>query len=286
MNRLTQTKGLAALQRWARWSQLSFLSSLIEHRELWWRLTDREVRGRYRGSVLGWGWTLITPLLMLAVYTFVFSSVFKARWSGLEEAGPIGFAVNLFAGLIVFNVFAECATQAPTLILSNANYVTKVIFPLEILGSVSVATALFHACTSTVVLLIFELLSTHTIPWTLLWLPLIWLPLGLGCLALSWLLSALGVFLRDLGQVMGVAVSMLMFLSTVFYPLSALPPHWQPLLSLNPLVRIIDQTRHVLVQARLPSLSYILVGTVISAVGAELSYRMFCRARRGFADVL
>jgi lipopolysaccharide transport system permease protein len=265
---------------------LSFLSSLLEHRELLWRLSDRDVRGRYRGSVLGWGWTLITPLMMLAVYTFVFSTVFKARWSGLEQAGSIGFAINLFAGLIVFNVFAECATQAPTLILSNANYVTKVIFPLEILGGVSVATALFHACTSTVVLLAFELIATHTVPLTLLWLPFIWLPLALGCLALSWLLSALGVFLRDLGQVMGVAVSMLMFLSTVFYPLSALPPRWQPVLGLNPLVHVIDQTRRVLVQSQAPSLRYIVVGTLLMLALAELSYRLFCRARRGFADVL
>jgi lipopolysaccharide transport system permease protein len=265
---------------------LSFASSLLQHRELWWRLTDREIRGRYRGSMLGWSWTLITPLMMLAVYTFVFSSVFKARWSGLEQAGPMGFAINLFAGLIVFNVFAECATQAPTLILANANYVTKVIFPLEILGSVSVATALFHAITSSVVLLIVELLAQHSLPLSVLWLPLIWLPLALGCLALSWALSALGVFLRDLGQVMGVAVSMLMFLSAVFYPLSALPPRWQPLLGLNPLVRVIEQTRLVLVQGQGPSLTYVVLGSLLMLLLAEVSYRMFCRARRGFADVL
>ena len=160
------------------------------------------------------------------------------------------------------------------------------IFPLEILGGVSVATSLFHACTSTMVLLVFELLTAHTIPWTVLWLPLIWLPLALGCLALSWLLSALGVFLRDLGQVMGVTVSMLMFLSTVFYPLSALPPRLQPLLSLNPLVHVIDQTRQVLIQTKSPSLSYLLMGTLLSAAAAEISYRLFSRARRGFADVL
>ena len=265
---------------------LNFIANLLRHRELWWRLTEREVVGRYRGSVLGWGWSLLTPLLMLVVYTFVFSTVFKARWGDLEQAGPLGFAINLFAGLIVFNVFAECATQAPTLILSNVNYVTKVIFPLEVLGAVSVAAALFHACTSTVVLLLFEVLAIHHIPLSVIWLPLVWFPLILGCLAMSWLLSALGVYLRDLGQLMGVAVSMLMFMSAVFYPLSALPPGWQPVLGLNPLVVVIEQSRRVLVQGQAPGWRYVVLGSLLMLLICEVSYRLFNRARRGFADVL
>lgn len=258
----------------------------MRHRELWWRLTEREVMGRYRGSILGWTWSLLTPLLMLVVYTFVFSTIFKARWGDLEQAGPLGFAINLFAGLIVFNVFAECATQAPTLILSNVNYVTRVIFPLEVLGAVSVAAALFHACTSTLVLFAFELLAIHHIPVTALWLPLIWLPLVLGSLAMSWLLAALGVYLRDLGQMIGVTVNMLMFLSAVFYPLSALPAGWRPILGLNPLVVVIEQTRRVVVQGTQPSAWYLLGGIGLSIVLCEWSFRIFCRARRGFADVL
>lgn len=265
---------------------LSFINSLLRHRELWWRLSEREVIGRYRGSVLGWGWTLITPLLMLTVYTFVFSTVFQARWGDLDQAGPLGFAINLFAGLIVFNLFAECATQAPNLILSNANYVTKVIFPLEVLGAVSVATALFHACTSTAVLLVFELIEQHSIQATTLWLPAVWLPFVLGCLAMSWILSSLGVFLRDLGQLIGVAVSMLMFLSAVFYPLSALPEAWQPILGLNPLVVVIEQTRKVLIQGVMPDLSYVVAGSGFMLATCEVSYRLFTKARRGFADVL
>lgn len=266
--------------------RLHFASNLLRHRELLWRLAERDVVGRYRGSILGWGWTLLTPLLMLVVYTFVFSTVFKARWGDLEQAGPLGFAINLFAGLIVFNVFAECATQAPNLILSNVNYVTKVIFPLEVLGAVSVGAALFHACTSTVVLLLFELIAIQHVPLSILWLPLVWLPLMLGCLAMNWLLSALGVYLRDLGQLMGVAVSMLMFLSAVFYPLSALPPGWQPVLGLNPLVVVIEQSRRVLVQGQAPGWRYVVLGSLLMLLICEVSYRLFSRARRGFADVL
>lgn len=270
------------------WRQLklSFPGALWRHRELFWRLTVREVAGRYRGSVLGWGWSLLTPLLMLAVYTFVFSTVFKARWGDLEQLGPLGFAINLFAGLIVFNVFAETANQAPTLIAANSNLVTKVIFPLEILPAVTVAAALFHALTSLAVLIVFELLSGAGTPATLLWLPLVWLPLLSGCLALGWLLAALGVFLRDLRQISGVAVNLLMFLSAVFYPLSALPPRWQPLLQLNPLVLAIEQTRRIAVSGESPSITYLVGGSLATLLAAELALRAFQKARRGFADVL
>ena len=265
---------------------ITFVASLVRNRELWWRLTEREVIGRYRGSVLGWGWSLLTPLMMLGVYTFVFSTVFKARWGDLEQAGSLGFAINLFAGLITYNIFAECATQAPTLILSNTNYVTKVIFPLETLSAVSVSAALFNACTSTLVLIAFELIAVQQVPLTALMLPLVWLPYLLGCLAMSWLISALGVFLRDLGQLIGVMVSMLMFMSAVFYPLSALPSALQTVLGLNPLVVVIEQSRRILVQGVAPSLSYVVLGFILMLGLCEISFRLFNKARRGFADVL
>ena len=265
---------------------MHFIRSLLQNRELWWRLSEREIAGRYRGSILGWGWSLLTPLLMLGVYTFVFSTVFKARWGDLEQAGSLGFAINLFAGLITFNIFAESASQAPTLILGNANYVTKVIFPLETLSAVSVTAALFHACTSTVILLAFELIAIHQVPLTVLWLPFVWLPYVLGCLAMSWCISALGVFLRDLGQVIGVMVSMLMFMSAVFYPLSALPESLQTVLGLNPLVLVIEQSRRVLVQGMPPNMTYLLLGSGLMLGLCELSFRLFKKAQRGFADVL
>ena len=264
----------------------SFLRSLKQHRNLWWRLTQREVAGRYRGSLLGWGWSLLNPLLMLGVYTFVFSTVFKARWPDLEQAGSLGFAINLFAGLIVFNLFSECVGKAPTLVLSQPSYVTKVVFPLEILSAVAVGAAGFHACTSLVVLAGFELIATGTVPTTALWLPVVWLPLGLGCLALCWLLSALGVFLRDLPQLVNVCLSVLMFLSAVFYPISALPERWQPLLLANPLVLVIEQTRQVLVRGNQPSTKYLLIGIPAALLSCELCYRLFQKARRGFADVI
>lgn len=265
---------------------LRWPGALWRHRELLWKLSKREVEARYRGSVLGWGWSLITPLLMLAVYTFVFSQVFQARWGDLEASGPWLFAINLFAGLIVFTVFSETINTSPTLILTKANLVTKVIFPLEILPAITLAAALFHGFTSLVILAVFELLSQGQIPLTLLWIPVVWLPLASGCLILSWTLSALGVYLRDLGQVVGVVTNLLLFLSAVFYPLSALPERWQPLLRLNPLVVVIEQTRRVSVNNLPPAWDYLLGGTLFGIIGCEIAYRGFQRARRGFADVL
>lgn len=264
----------------------SFVRSLRQQRSLLWRLTQREVVGRYRGSLLGWGWSLVYPLLMLGVYTFVFSTVFKARWPDLQQAGSLGFAVNLFAGLIVFNLFAECVGKAPTLIVSQPSYVTKVVFPLDTLAAVAVAAAGFHACTSLVVLGVFQLLATGAIPATALWLPLVWVPLLLGALALCWLLSALGVFLRDLNQLVSVGLSVLMFLSAVFYPISALPERWQPLLLANPLVVVIEQTRQVLVRGEAPDPLYLFLGIPLAVLACELCFRLFQKARRGFADVI
>lgn len=265
---------------------LHFPNALWRHRELWWKLTEREILGRYRGSLLGMAWSFLNPLAMLAVYTFVFSKIFQTRWDTLESAGPLGFAINLFAGLIVFNLFAECINKAPELILGNPNYVTKIVFPLEVLAAASVATCVFHALISLLILLIFQLTTWHAAPATLLWLPFVWMPLIGMCLALSWLLSALGVFLRDIGQVAGVMVNMLMFLSAIFYPVSALPVKWLPFLRLNPILILVEQTRRVVVAGEAPNSWFLLGGMAFAIAFCELSYRAFQRVRHGFADVL
>jgi lipopolysaccharide transport system permease protein len=265
---------------------LHFHTSIWRHRELIWRLSEREIQGRYRGSVLGIGWSLVQPLTMLAVYTLVFSQVFKARWSTGEEHGPLGFAVNLFAGLIVFNLFSECLSRAPGLVLANPNYVKKVVFPLEILAPVATGTAGFHALTNLLILVIFEFAAYGRIPWSFLWLPLVWTPFLLGTLALTWLLSAIGVFVRDIGQLVGIVISMLMFLSPIFFPLSALPARWLPILRLNPLAHVIEETRSVTILGNAPSMVYVIVGISIGMIACETSYRAFQKAKPAFADVI
>lgn len=267
---------------------VTFISELLAHRGLIAQMSRRDIAARYRGSALGMAWSLITPLLMLAVYTLVFSQIFQSRWQtdGSEPTSPFTFAINLFAGLITFSLFADCANRAPTLVVDNPSYVKKVIFPIHIMAGISTISALFQACTSLGVLLVFELISYGRLPATLALLPLVWLPLVLGCLGLSWLLSALGVYLRDIGQVISVGVSMLMFLSAVFYPASALPASLQPLLKLNPLIGFLEQTRRVAVAGLAPDWPWLLTMLAIGVMFCEVSYRGFRKASRGFADVL
>lgn len=254
-------------------------------RQLIRRLTIRAIASRYRGSLLGRGWAILTPVLTLAVYTFIFSVVFRSRWADGEH-GPWGVVLNLFAGLITFNLFSEVVNEAPGLVIARRNFVTKVVFPLQILSVVSVLTALYRAMISVVILLAFRLLVAHSISFSVLWLPLVWLPLLMVALALSWLLSSVGVFLRDLPQVTSLLMMLLMFMSAVFYPLSSLPDSMRPVFSLNPIAVLVHQTRLVLIQAERPNLIYLLIALVLSFLAAEAALRFFERIRHSFANVM
>lgn len=250
-------------------------------------LIRREVVGRYRGSVLGILWSLLTPLFMLAVYTFVFGQVFKARWAGASENASMGeFAVTLFAGLIVFQLFSEVVTRAPGLILANQNYVKKIVFPLEILVPVTLGSALFHTAISLVVLFAFMLPIHGGVPWTALLLPVVLVPYCLSILGLSWFLASLGAYVRDIGQVLGTLVSALMFLSPIFFPISALPEWIQPWLVLNPIALPVEQARDLLIFGKLPNFAALGLYSVVAVVVALLGYEFFQQTRKGFADVL
>lgn len=254
-------------------------------RDLIWQMTRREVVGRYRGSVLGLFWSFFNPVLMLTIYTFVFSVVFKARWGEGGES-KFEFALILFAGLIVYNLFAECVNRAPTLILNNVNYVKKVIFPLEILPLVTLGVALFHGAVSLGVLLIFYLLVASSLHWTVIFVPVVLFPLLLITLGISWVLASLGVFLRDVAQTVGLLTMVLMFLSPIFYPVAALPESYRVFLYMNPLTFIIEQMRDVVVWGRTPSWPGLAVLTAVSALVAILGAVWFQKTRKGFADVL
>ncbi len=261
-----------------------FLRSFWLNRELIIQMTRREVVGRYRGSVMGLAWSFFNPILLLVVYTFVFSEVFQSRWAGQEGKGD--FAILLFVGMIVHGLFAECANRAPSLILSNANYVKKVVFPLEILPLVSLGAALFHSCISVIVLLAAQQMLSGTTPLTALYFPVILLPLCLGTLGLSWLLAALGVFIRDVGQIISVLTTVLLFLSPVLYPVSALPEAYRPWLRLNPLTYVIEDSRNVLIFGHSPEWHGFILSLAGSVVIALAGFWLFQKTRAGFADVL
>ena len=262
-------------------------ASLWRNRDLVAALIKREVIGRYRGSIMGMAWSFFNPLLMLAIYTFVFSVVFKARWgTGGGDESKTDFAILLFVGMIVHGLFAECINRAPALILSNVNYVKRVIFPLEILPWVAFGSALFHTAISVAVLLAAQLILSHHVPWTAVLFPLVLLPLALLAMGLAWFLSAFGVFVRDIGQVTGMFTTVLLFLSPVFYPLSALPPKYQGWLQLNPLAFVIEEGRKVLFFGQLPSFGHWSFLTAAGMLVAWCGFAWFQKARRGFADVL
>jgi len=266
-------------------SPIEMFSSLWSNRELIKASAKREVLGRYRGSVFGLLWSFFNPLLMLAIYTFVFSMVFKSRWDVNSES-KTEFSLVLFAGLIIFNLFSECINRAPALILNNPNYVKKVIFPLEILPVVTLLSALFHALISFAVWLLAYMVFFGVPHVTVLYLPLVILPLILFVMGVSWALASLGVFLRDVTQFIGTITTILMFMSPIFYSATTLPETYRRLLFLNPLTPFIEQTRNVLYWGAAPNFAVVSIYTVISAMIAWLGFVWFQKTRKGFADVL
>jgi lipopolysaccharide transport system permease protein len=250
------------------------------------QLVRREVIGRYRGSALGVAWSFFNPVIMLLVYTFVFSVVFKARWGTTGDENHATFAVILFVGLIVHGLFAEVANRAPSLILSNVSYVKRVVFPLEVLPWVVMGSALFHAAVSLLVLVLAQLLLTHHIPGTALLFPLVLAPLVMATIGVAWFLASIGVYVRDVGQTIGIVTTIMLFLAPVFYPVSALPASYQALLHLNPLTFVIEEGRKLLLFGQYPNWQGLAVYTVASAFVAWGGFWWFQKTRKGFADVV
>ena len=266
-------------------SPLFVFGSFWNQRSLIWEMTKRDVVGRYRGSAMGILWSFLNPILMLTVYTFVFNVVFQARW-GSEGSSRIEFAIVLFVGMIIHALFAECVNKAPTLILANVNYVKKVVFPLEVLPWVTMGSALFHTLISVLVLLAAFVLTHAYVNWTVVFLPLLLVPLVLLTMGITWFVASVGVFLRDVGQTTGIVTTIMLFLSPVFFPVSALPEEYRALLQVNPLTFMIEQARAVLVWGRLPDWQGLAVYSLFSLIVAWLGLFWFQKTRRGFADVL
>lgn len=261
------------------------IASVYRNRGLISALIRREVVGRYRGSLIGILWSFLNPLFMLAVYTFVFSFVFKARW-GTGSDSKSEFALVLFSGLMVFNIFSECIVRAPGLIIANINYVKKVVFPLEILPWVTLGASLFHCIVSLVVWLCAYVVFYGTPHLTVLLLPLVLLPLMFIVMGASWWLASLGVYLRDVGQFMGILTTTLMFVSPIFYPATALPEEYRKFLYMNPLTPTIEQVRDILFWGKVPDFSMIGIYCGVALFMSWLGFAWFQKTRKGFADVL
>ena len=260
---------------------------LIRQRVLIWQLIQRELGQRYRGSYLGFLWSIITPLFMLLIYTFVFSGIFKASWQvNGPDTSTSDFALILFAGLMPFNVFSEVGNRASLLVISVPNYVKKVVFPLEVLSVVSLGVAIIQSLIGIALLVIANLIIHSSVSPTLFLLPLAYLPLIFLCLGVSWFLASLGVFIRDLSQGIPIVVQVLFFLSPIVYPLEMVPANLRPILLANPLTSIIEGFRQVtLWGGPLPWVDWAVI-TLLMLIFAGLGYFWFARTKKGFADVL
>jgi lipopolysaccharide transport system permease protein len=263
-----------------------FISGLWRHRQLVRQLTWREVTGRYRSSFLGIAWSFVTPLVQLAIYTFVFGVVLKTRWPGSSTPGLSEFGLLLFAGITAFALFSECVTRAPGLIAASPNYVKKVVFPLEVLPVGVLGSALFHAAMSLAILLVARSYIVDAPVWTFVFVPIVLLPLACLALGVSWLLASLGVFLRDIGHTVNLATQMLMFVTPIFYPPSVLPARVVWLVRVNPLAPIVDNMRRTAVLGQLPDWAGLAYSAVAGLVALCVGYAWFAKTKRAFADVI
>ena len=268
-------------------SLMALAKSAWRNRHLIVQMTKREVIVRYQGSAFGLAWSFLNPLFMLVIYTFVFSEIFKSRWDGVGgNDSKTQFAVVLFVGMIVLSLFSEVLNRAPGLILSNVNFVKKVVFPIEILPVIAMGAALFHTLISLGVLLLTFAIFNGYLHWTAIFIPLVLLPLVILTIGLAWILASLGVFVRDVGQTIGILTTVLMFLSPVFYPVTAVPERFRPFILANPLTFIIEQAREVLIWGHMPDWMGLSIYTLAAVFIAWVGYAWFQKTRKGFADVL
>lgn len=265
-------------------ADMSLSQRIWSRRHVFWELTKRDVEGRYSGSFLGLLWSFVNPLLMLAVYTLAFRVFLGMRWPNATSGAD--FSLMIFCGMIVHSMMAECLGRGPSVIVSQSNLVKRVVFPLSILPCVMVASMLFNALLTMLVLLAFVLATRHGIHVTSLYLPLVYAPYVLLLCGVSWLIASLGVFVRDVSQVAGVLTSLLMFLSPVFYPASMLREPYREWMAFNPLTLMIEQTRELVLFGHGPDWRALGIYTLVAVAVLLFGYVWFQRTRDGFADVL
>lgn len=265
---------------------IKLIKNYWSNRQLIKQFSEREILSRYKGSFLGIFWSFITPLIMITVYTFVFSVVFKGRWGIDASDNKFEFAVIMFCGLTVYNIFNEVINRSPMLIVSNVNYVKKVIFPLEILPATALISTLVHALINMVILIIATNIFVKTSSWTIILAFLVLVPLLMFVLGLSLLVSSLGVYIRDLSNTVGLITTVLFYITPIFYPISAVPEFLRPYMYINPLTSVVENFRSVVIWGNAPDWNGLLINFVVSYVILSIGYNVFKKVQRGFSDVL
>ena len=276
-------------QQQASWKYLNPFGALWgiwKGRDLLGQLVRRNIEIRYKGTMMGLVWMVVTPLVMLAVYTFVFGVVFKARWSaGLGDSKAV-FALVMFCGMSVFNIFSEGVSGSVGIVTGNPNYVKKVVFPLELLPVSAVLSACFFGLIWIGILLLGIVLFLHKFCLASVCLPLVFIPLILFSCGFAWFVASLGVFIRDLAHAIGILLQVLYFMTPIFYSVDMVPESLRPVLLWNPLTSIVQSTRQVLMFGQWPDWHVLGFVTLLSMAVFQLGYFWFMKTKRGFADVL
>jgi lipopolysaccharide transport system permease protein len=265
---------------------LEMVRNLWAHRELTWQMARHDVVGRYRAAALGLLWPVITPLILLLIYTFVFSIVFNARWQDDPSEGRGQFALTMFCGMLAFNLFAEVVNRAPVMVLSNPNYVKKVVFPLEVFVPSGMLSALFNMVIGWGVWLAGMAIIIGPPPWTVVWLPVVLLPVCLTTAGIAWILASIGVFVRDIGHIVALIVQVLFFATPIFYPIERVGMPYRRVLELNPLTHAVEDVRRVMMWGEPPAWGTWAATVAVSAALALAGYAFFMKSKRAFADVI
>ncbi|MFO6423845.1 ABC transporter permease [Motilimonas sp. KMU-193] len=262
------------------------ITAPITHRRLIWAMAKREIAAKYKGSVLGVFWTFLNPLFMLAIYTFVFKYIFKARWSVPEGSAEVDFATLLFAGLLLHGWLAEVFARSVSLITGNVNLVTKIQFPLEILPWINLVSSGIQLLIGIGVLFIFMLFNQIPLQPQLLLVPILLLPLAIFLLGASWLIAALGVFIRDIEQFMMSFITVLLFTSTIFFSLENAPALIQPILQFNPLTVPVEAFRNAAIFGTFDNWGIWGIYFASSVLFMLLGFAVFKRLKPVFSDIL
>ncbi len=264
---------------------MKIVNDFLNNRSLLKQLMIRDFTSRYKSGVLGLAWAMINPLLMLALYSFVFVAVFQMRW-GVNDTSGHNFVLLLFTGILVHGLFSEFVVRAPTLIVSNPSYVKKVVFPLELIPLTPLLGAIVNFSLGMVLVLIMQLWINGTISLYIILMPLIILPFIILLLGVSYIFSSLGVYFRDLSQISGLISTIAIFASPVLFPLENVPDAYRDLLYLNPITLVVEQLREVIVIGQLPDLVSLTIYSCIAVSIFIFGFLWFKIVRKGFSDVL
>lgn len=262
------------------------MKSIKRKFDLLFSLAGRDFKLKYRESVLGTIWSVLVPLVMLGLYTVIFSTIFSARWGGEPVVNKVDYAVILFIGLIVYGVFADTISRAPSVILSNPGFVKKVVFPLEVLPGVAMLSALYNAAMECIALLIFLCFSSFGFHAEALLFPIVLVPFLIMVYGLALIFASLGVFIRDFDQFAGLVARVMMYLLPVLYPAKIFPEPWRSMMEADPLAVFVGQMRGLVVYGRIPEWSQLGVASVWSLAVLAVGCFWFQKTRKAFADVI